>query len=322
MLFKDLHPSDALQVVRYADIDQFHLSELYARAESIPLDFGAFNVMRASLRLASAGLSLVCTFPRLLSGYDLPGRLIVVVPMNGVSSTRLNGVNVEQSLILVKGKANCTVLEPEGRLVAILSVDADGLVRALPKLVNGHLLLQTRPNDLADLQQLILRTIEVAARDPQAIAAADTSGELQDRLFAAFEETLCASESPHPGNQALLARYKAILDRVDQLLLGNPAESSNEELAERLGISVRTLQTACLTISGLSAHRYSRLKRLWAVRQQLRRTPPGLTVRASALAHGFCHMSQFTIAYQQTFAELPSDTLERARFGRTLLPSP
>ncbi|MFX4918140.1 hypothetical protein ABTB83_19465, partial [Acinetobacter baumannii] len=87
---------------------------------------------------------------------------------------------------------------------------------------------------------------------------------------------LCASESPHPGNQALLARYKAILDRVDQLLLGNPAESSNEELAERLGISVRTLQTACLTISGLSAHRYSRLKRLWAVRQQLRRTPPGL----------------------------------------------
>ena len=58
---------------------------------------------------------------------------------------------------------------------------------------------------------------------------------------------------------------------------------------------------------------YSRLKRLWSVRRQLRNGAPGLTVKASALAHGFWHMSEFANIYRDTFGELASHTLASAR---------
>ena len=105
------------------------------------------------------------------------------------------------------------------------------------------------------------------------------------------------------------------MDRVDALIDRNPIESGNEQLAQEIGISVRTMQTATQSVAGLPLHRYSRLKRLWAVRRQLRSGAPGLTVRASALAHGFWHISQFTIAYREAFGELPSSTLAQARSG-------
>lgn len=315
MLFRKLHASNALILERYADIDQFHESERYARAESIPLNPAQFNVLRACLNLPSCTLSLVRTFPRIVNGYDLSGRLIIVVPMNEVSSTRLNGAPVGQSLIVVRGNANCTVVEPEGRLVAILSVRADSLARKWLDFGDGHLLLRLCPEDLARLQRSILATLELAAREPDAVVAEGMPEQMQRTLFAAFDSFMCSGEFHDCGNPALLERYKTIVDRLDQLLDFNPIESANERLAHEIGISVRTLQTASQCVFGFGAHRYSRLKRLWAVRRQLRSGAIGLTVRASALGHGFWHISQFTIAYREAFGELPSATLAQGRAG-------
>ena len=127
MLFDNLHASTALELVRYADIDQFRESERYACAESIPLRAGHFAVLRANLALPSCSLSLVRTFPRIIKGYDLSGRLVIVVPMDEVISTRVNGRDIGRSLVILKANANCTVYEPEGRLVAILSIRPQGL---------------------------------------------------------------------------------------------------------------------------------------------------------------------------------------------------
>ena len=97
MLFRNLCASPALDLHRYASIDHFRESERYAQAESIPLTARDFSVMRASLALPSCRLSLVRTFPRIINGYELSGRLIVVIPMDEVSSTRVNGRAIGQS---------------------------------------------------------------------------------------------------------------------------------------------------------------------------------------------------------------------------------
>src|SRR5215467_11591257 len=102
MLFRDLRGSPTLDLQRYLDIDHFRESERYAHAESIPLKAQEFSVARASLSLPSCRLSLVRTFPRIINGYELSGRLIVVIPMNEVSSTRVNGRPIGQSLILLR----------------------------------------------------------------------------------------------------------------------------------------------------------------------------------------------------------------------------
>lgn len=315
MLFRNLRASDVLKLDRFADVDHFHESERYARAESIPLRTKDFSALRASLDLPAGTLSLVRTFPRLINGYDLSGRLAIVVPMDGISSTRINGNAVGQSLIVLRGSPNCTVLEPEGRLVAILSIRAEALDRKWLDFGNGYMLLRLPAQALASLQASIRATLEGAAAEGSGIMAADVPDRLQQTLFAAFDDAMCLGAIHDCPGPASLARYKTIIDRVDDLLGLNPIDASSEKLAEELRISVRTLQTATQSVCGSGIHRYSRLKRLWSVRGQLRSGAAGLTVRASALAHGFWHMSEFSSAYQLAFGELPSSTLALARHG-------
>jgi AraC family transcriptional regulator, ethanolamine operon transcriptional activator len=80
-----------------------------------------------------------------------------------------------------------------------------------------------------------------------------------------------------------------------------------------MDISARTLQTAVHRVCGVATQSYVRLRRLWLVRKQLRTGAPALTVKASALAHGFLHLGEFSETYRRTFGELPSATLGNAR---------
>ena len=313
MLFRNLLASAALRLEGYSDFDHFRESERYAHAESVPLSVKNFNVLRASLTLTSCTLSLVRTFPRIINGYDFSGRALIVVPMDGISSTRLNGNDVEQSLVLIKGKTNCTVVEPEGRLVAILSIRPETLDRTLPDFGDGHLLMRLQPTELSRLQTLISSMLQFAAREPTSMAASGLVATMQDTLFSALDQAMCSGVLHGCGNTTAPARYKTIVDRVDRLIGLNPIDATNERLADEIGISVRTLQTASQSVCGLAVHRYSRLRRLCSVRRQLRTGANGLTVKASALAHGFWHLSEFTSAYRASFGELPSATLALSR---------
>ena len=311
MWFEKLRASAAMSLESYVDLDHFRESERYAQAESMPLSVKDFCAMRARLALPSCTLSLVRTFPRIINGFGLLDRLVIVVPMNDVSSTRLNGKPVGQSLILIKGQTSCTVVEPEGRLVAILSIAR--LDRGWSELSDGHRLLRLSPAGLAQLQLLIRSALEFAGTEADAFMPAGVRESLQETLFAAFDEAVRCGLGQDRINAPALARYKMMVDRVDQLIALNPLDASNEKLAEETGISLRTLQTASRAVTGLAVHRYSRLKRLWLVRRQLRSGAIGLTVKASAMAHGFWHVSQFTSAYRASFGELPSETLAQAR---------
>ena len=316
MLFKHLHASTALTLEGYTDFDHFHESERYARAESIPLSVKDFCVLRASLALPSCTLSLVRTFPRIINGYDLSGRLIAVIPMDDVGTTRLNGKPVGQSIILIKGKANCTITEPRARLVAILSIGAEALGPEWLEFGDGHFLLRLPAQQLAHMQRLIRAALEIATTNPEAMVAPELPGTLQATLLGAMDEAIRRGTFHDYTNGTALERYKRIVDQVDRLIGLNPLDADNERLADEIGISVRTLQTASQSVCDMAAHRYSRLRRLLAVRRQLRGGATGLTVKASALAHGFWHISQFTNAYRASFGELPSATLTQARFGR------
>jgi AraC family ethanolamine operon transcriptional activator len=312
MLFRHLQASAALDLHCYEDVDHFRESERYARAESIPLKAHGFPIARASLSLPSCRLSLVRTFPRIIKGYELSDRLIIVTPMDEVSSTRMNGEAIGQALILVKGMANCTILEPEGRLVAILSLDTAILDHASLDFLNGSLLLRPSAADLARLQALIRSVLEFAATEPAALTAADVLQRVQDTLLAGFNQALLDAQE-HVSGGGSFYRYTRIVDRVDQLVGLNPIDLSNEKLADAIGVSVRTLQKAAFSVCGSGVHSYARLRRLWSARRQLRTGAPGLTVKASALAHGFWHQSEFSNAYRTAFGELPSTTLEQAR---------
>ena len=310
MLFQHLFTSAALDLQHYTDLDRFRESERYARAESMPLMGQSFSVMRAGLALPSCRLSLVRTFPRIITGYDLSDQLIVVIPMNDVSSARLNGRAIKQSLILMKGKANCTVLEPQGRLVAIVSIDLRAVDWA--HVEDGYSLLTMPAPELLQLQLQISQLLKLATVDddfPERNSRRSSANALLDRL----NDSIVSAQQKASDRNAVLDRYKWIIDRVDEMVKLNPMNLDNRKLADMAGVSVRTLQTASFAICGSGVYHYIRLKRLWSVRRQLRTGAPGLTVKASAHANGFWHQSEFSSSYLAVFGELPSLTLENAR---------
>ena len=322
MLFKYLHASTALRLEGYSDFDHFHESERYARAESIPLSVKDFCVLRANLVLPCCTLSLVRTFPRIINGYELSDRLLAVIPMDDVATTRLNGKPVGQSIILIKRKANCTITEPKARLVAILSINAETLGPEWLEFGDGHWLLRLQAQQLANMQKLIRGALEIAATIPEAMTTPELPGTLQATLLRALDGAIRRGTFHDYIDGTALERYKRIIDQVDRLIGLNPLDVANERLADEIGVSVRTLQTASQSVCDMAAHRYSRLRRLLAVRRQLRGGATGLTVKASALAHGFWHISQFTNAYRACFGELPSVTLAQARYGGGSCPIP
>ena len=68
----------------------------------------------------------------------------------------------------------------------------------------------------------------------------------------------------------------------------------SEEIARKLGLSVRTLHDVVRRYRGMSLHRYLRLRRLWLVRQRL--LAGADSVKAVALAFGFWHLSAISPA--------------------------
>lgn len=315
MPFRSLQASPALSLERYADIDHFHESERYVRAESIPLSTERFSCLRASLTFPSCVLSLVRTFPRIIKGYEMPGRMVLVIPMDQVCSTRVNGEAADDhSVILFKGSANCTIFEPEGRLVAILAFRTELLQQTWRDFGDGHLLLRLQPFQLAPVQRMVRHMLELAAKAPDIVHAPDALQSLQSILFEALDVLTCSGEVHGLDRRKTLVRYKEILDRIEASVSTNPTiDPTIEGLAAEIGVSVRTLQTASRSISGVGMHQYSRLRRLWSVRRQLRTGAAGLTVKASALANGFWHMGEFSNVYRAAFGESPSETLSRSK---------
>jgi len=110
-----------------------------------------------------------------------------------------------------------------------------------------------------------------------------------------------------------LDRYRNTVDQLDKLIDGTALFRSiySKDLANQLGVSVRTLQSVVKIVRGTTLHGYLRRKRLSAARARLQRGAG--SVKGAALESGFWQLSDFAREYQKLFGELPSSTLRLAR---------
>jgi AraC-like DNA-binding protein len=107
--------------------------------------------------------------------------------------------------------------------------------------------------------------------------------------------------------------HRTIIARLDKLVDALPLSSPlySKDLAGHIGTSARTLQAASHSITGISLHRYLRLKRLSRVRPQL--LTGARSVKEVALGNGFWSLGDFARSYAQAFGELPLQTLARLK---------
>jgi AraC family ethanolamine operon transcriptional activator len=104
-----------------------------------------------------------------------------------------------------------------------------------------------------------------------------------------------------------------IVHRVDSWMEGqSPGTIQISDLCRSLHLSRRTLQRAFTETMGIGPARYLSLKRLTAVRAELRRADPGETsVTQAATKYGFWELGRFAKDYRRAFGESPSKTLHK-----------
>lgn len=156
----------------------------------------------------------------------------------------------------------------------------------------------------------------------QALALAqhfsDASGlrQLRDDILIEWIEAL--PPSVDVSNLDTLARRKRLVDKACDLMMSHPDEPlSILEVCSRVGASRRKLNYCFQDVLGTSPTKYLRALRLNGVRRDLRQAGPGTTVQDVAARWGFWHLGQFSLDYRKHFFELPSETLARARKGKT-----
>jgi AraC family ethanolamine operon transcriptional activator len=310
MSFHGLKPSSALELKAY-DIDHFGETERYAGACSVPLSPGARAIMRARLSLPSLTLSVVKTFPRIIRGYQLMNAAAVVLPMDGVTSARINGQSMGHSIVMLRGGSDCLVYEPEGRLVAVAYFTPPPR-EPWSQLGDGYHLVNPASDLLASLQHLVSVTLEIAAHDPDFLTEPASVTAVEQSLLSTMEAALRTGAKDRAVSSTMESYRRIVADMEKLIQQDLTVWLKAPELAAQIGVSVRTLQSATQAICGMSPHRYSRILRLWSVRKQLRIGAGRRSVKACAIAHGFWHLGEFAASYRAAFGELPSETLQRA----------
>ncbi|WP_247255658.1 helix-turn-helix domain-containing protein [Pseudomonas moorei] len=132
---------------------------------------------------------------------------------------------------------------------------------------------------------------------------------LDDCLFILDNACVCLDQ----GALQRRAGERAIMKRVAEWAADTPEEHLNLlELSQVAGVSLRQLQHAFKTFTGMAPTQWLRLRRLNSARRELLISTPSQTTVAEVAMHwSFWHLGRFSSSYRALFKELPSDTLKR-----------
>jgi AraC family transcriptional regulator, ethanolamine operon transcriptional activator len=313
-MLDQLLSSRVLTIDRSADFDHFRNIERLGDAKSIPLSWRNFAAGFAAVTLKSCSIYLQRTFPRILQARYVASGAIVAFAMDDAVSVIINGIEVRQpSLLLVKGEVSCEIVEPQANLIVFVKFDAiDG--RGWPGEAGRAQLIPIQLAGLAALRSVTRDILLLASNSSDLLLQSQVVNQLEESLLHAVDQTLQRSSALDDGGRADLSPYLLLVRKLDEYLYDNPGKTLHSmDIARDLGVSVRTLNNAVVAIRGLSMHRYTRLRRLWHVRQQLVQGPSADALKAIALANGFWHMGEFRTLYRDLFGETPQQTLETAR---------
>ena len=307
--------SSALSVTRFTDVDEFRTALRSVGVEVLPARAGPISSMQAVLPLPDGEAYLLRTFPRTVDLSVPAGRLLVVVPLPDHSSeTIVNGqVLSPTSLVLGRGPGFYRMVERGEGFGAALLFSTALRDRGWPATGRMFVLFETPEPAMLELQRAIESAFVVASYFPSQLASTAARLGLQESLLAALDRSFALTRPADLAHTHSFQTSVHIVDRIEEILaseLSQPVYSN--ELAARLHVSVRTMNSAISRIRGMSLHRYLRSRRLWSVRRQLLAGDETTQIKARVLANGFWHMSEFSAQYVAKFGEHPSETLARA----------
>jgi AraC family ethanolamine operon transcriptional activator len=306
-------PRSALKTFRFSDVDEFR-----SAIRGLNLEFTPFvrkiSAEQTILSLPGCDVNVTHAFPRVVDAELVGNCTGIGFTMDDLNvPIRFNGSQRSRPVVVIGGGgAAYTTIEEVQRQIASVIFRPEVRDRGWPP---THSIFKIFEVSAAGLDRLrsVVREVLAEASDPVAAPELSLRGAaMKESLLGAVDE---AFDGIVPSRWTLLPndeRNFRIFQQIRALLsdgLSQPIYS--DEIARKLGLSVRTMHDVVRRYRGMSLHRYLRLRRLWLVRRRL--LAGADSIKAVALAYGFWHLSDFSRSYRDQFGETPSQTLGRGR---------
>jgi AraC-like DNA-binding protein len=255
------------------------------------------------------------------SGHDIvlsePGKATFILPLAGRLGFRTRGSET-------MGGPSVAAWAPPGSRQTMVRADKQGRYRAAvvvaPSQASARAALSRdtarlfhdpgappASSAIAEYCRYLMTAWSVPGTPLTRPGALQASAALLLDLFAAMEEALGEEGAAAcAGGSRVRAAEEIMRARGDEPL-------TIAEIAEELGIGVRSLQIAFLEHRGRSPRAVLTGIRLERARDALLLAQPDRKVTEIALDCGFSHLSRFAAAYRARFGEAPHETLARRR---------
>ena len=308
-------PSLTPKTYRFFDIDDFRSSVRGLAVDFTPL-VRRISAEQTILNLKGCGVNFTKSFPRIIDAQFAPDCTVVGFTMDDGIPILFNGVERDKSVVVIgNGGAAYSAVERTERRYASIVFSPEIRERGWPPGSAHFSMFETTPTAHQRLRELVIQVLTVAPQLGETPSVSEASAAIRESLLGCIDGVLAEIVPTRWSSHANSARQFKIFQDIRAVLASSIARPIySEELAQQVGISVRSMHDAILRYRGMSLHRYLRLRRLWLVRQRL--LAGAESVKAIALAFGFWHLGDFSGSYRLQFGESPSETLAKARRGR------
>lgn len=306
-------PGLAPKIFRFSDVDEFRNAIRGLNFEFTPF-VRRISAEQTILSLPGCDVNLTRAFPRVVDAQLVEDCTAIGFTMDNLDvPIRFNGSQRARPVVVIgSGGAAYTTIEEVQREIASVVFRPEVTDRGWPRAALSFKIFETTAAGLNRLRSVVREVLAAAAEPVGAAEMPFKAAAMKESLLGAvddvFESIVSVRWTLRPNDE----RNFKIFQDIRALLsddLSQPIYS--EEIARKLGLSVRTMHDVVRRYRGMSLHRYLRLRRLWLVRQRL--LAGADSVKAVALAFGFWHLSDFSRSYRDQFGETPSQTLQ---FGR------
>lgn len=307
----------ALRTFRFSDADEFR-----SAIRGLNFEFTPFvrrisaetSAEQTILSLPGCDVNLTRAFPRVVDAQLVENCTAIGFTMDALDvPIRFNGSQgARPAVVIGSGGAAYTIIEEVQRQIASVVFRPEVRARGWPPTLSNFKIFEISAASLHRLRSVV-REVLAAASEPVESPGLSLDGTaMKESLLAAvddaFESVVSSRWTLRPNDGRSFKTFQDVRALLSDDL-SQPIYS--DEIARKLGLSVRTMNDVVRRYRGMSLHRYLRLRRLWLVRRRL--LAGADSVKAVALAFGFWHLSDFSRSYRDQFGETPSQTLDRGR---------
>jgi AraC family ethanolamine operon transcriptional activator len=304
-----------------SDIDQ-HVEQLQDWEMNYDqLDCGRFAGRFTDIRWPGVQLFVEKTTRRIRQrGRLIDDSISVATMIEGQGDIAVNGIRAGAASLLACDSSEIDICTPTDCTMAGIVVDSRVLrsvaeAQGVPVTFDpGQLVSMTPPEPMMQQwRDTLVGTATTLTERPDLLADERALERLQQDLLGSLVQAMAGAH----GLEGIVRpdQRKRIVDRACELLLSRADDPPTlAEVCHRVGASPRKLAYCFQDILGVSPARYVKAIRLNAVRRELARAQRSAdSVYDVAARWGFWHFGHFSADYKKQFAELPSETLRRAR---------